>query len=402
MSKAQEQHSRELEERNRVMDAEEGLSASPVTGMPVEETPETMEAAYEAEEARPEPMFMFMEPVLAALVFFSMIGVLVRVYLTDLFTYRKQPIYALIWAQMIGCLVMGACMRLKGVLIHYSPALNVGITTGLCGSITTFSSWQLAVYEEFFNTNKGDHTRFKNFLGGISVLASTMACAIGALRFGQMAGEELRLAYEHYLRSVNTEATPLYRINTMLLGGQLAGRRRGWFGWDKWRFMDRALAVAGVLAVVAAVLVVALARSTRSVSIALLFGPLGTLLRWRLASLNAPHARLKHLTPSILLGLPFGTFAANVLGSATLAVIHILQTGVVVLPSAAACYVLAAVADGFCGCLTTVSTFAAEVSVLNRRRSVLYTAVSVVATQALFILIAGIYFKTATVDYAVC
>ncbi|PIA18603.1 hypothetical protein COEREDRAFT_27271, partial [Coemansia reversa NRRL 1564] len=323
--------------------------------------------------------------VFASLILFSMMGVLVRVYLTRLFTYIGEPIYGLIWAQMVGCFIMGIATRTKGVLMRYSPALNLGVTTGLCGSITTFSSWQLLVFVQFFNTARHDHTRFKNFLGGMSVLVSTLACSMGALYLGQIIGCELRLLYD-----------------TKLLGGRPSSIRRGWIGWNEWRSVDLALGIVGILVIAASVIVIALARNTRSVSIALLFGCIGTLLRWRLASLNRGSKRVERLLPRFIADLPLGTFVANVIGSAVLAIVHVLQTGAVIQPSATSCYVLTAVADGFCGCLTTVSTFAAELSALESRRSMTYAVVSIVATQAFFILIAGIYFKTATIDYPVC
>ncbi|KAJ2377918.1 hypothetical protein GGI05_006800, partial [Coemansia sp. RSA 2603] len=120
-----------------------------------------------------------------------------------------------------------------------------------------------------------------------------------------------------------------------------------------------------------------------------------------LSSLNTVHPRLDKMFPErlIAMGLPFGTFIANIAGSIVLAVIHILQTGVVVRPSAASCYVLAAMADGFCGCLTTVSTFTAELNVQRPRIAILYATLSIIVAQAPFLLIAGIYFKTSSVDY---
>ncbi|KAJ2717119.1 hypothetical protein H4R19_000204 [Coemansia spiralis] len=338
------------------------------------------------------PAVVFVGPVVGGLVAFSMAGVLIRVYLTRLFTYDGEPIYGLIWAQMAGCFVMGIAMQTKDILVQWSPALHTGITTGLCGSVTTFSSWQLLVFQQFFNTSRSRHSHFRNFLGGMSILASTMACAVGALRLGQMVGDELRLAHGTHVRRA---AQP--RV-------EAAGARRGWIGWGEWRPADAGLAVLGVAGLVAASVVAGVASSTRSVSIALLFGWVGTLVRWRLALLNGRSSSRPHEKPPSRLAttLPLGTFIANVAGSAVLAVVHVLRTGAVVRPSAASCHVLAALADGFCGCLTTVSTFAVEVAAMSARRSMLYTALSVVATQSLFLFIAGIYFKTATVDYPTC
>ncbi|KAJ2891947.1 hypothetical protein IWW38_003407 [Coemansia aciculifera] len=372
------------------------LSSAKVVSVPVEESPFTVEEEYEV-QVPPEqplpPICTFIGPVVLSLVFFSMVGVLVRVHLTRLFTYTGEPIYGLIWVQMLGCFIMGVAMQLKGVLISYSPALNTGITTGLCGSITTFSSWQLLIFQEFFNTSRFGHSKFRNFLGGMSVLTTTLGCSVAALRLGQMIGDEALIAYIHFAKST---------LRTSPRLAEPARRRDGWLAWDKWAKLDIVLVISGIVGAIAAAVVVALAPRTRSVSIALLFGPVGTLLRWRLASLNTEHKRLAKCLPHIFAGLPFGTLIANVLGSATLAIVHILQTGVVVRPSISSCYVLAAVSDGFCGCLTTISTFAAEINVLRSRLSMLYAGISIVVAQTLFILVAGLYFETATVNYSVC
>ncbi|KAJ1803785.1 hypothetical protein LPJ75_005781, partial [Coemansia sp. RSA 2598] len=107
--------------------------------VPVEVTPESAEVEYEEQSPLPEsqrtyhphPVYLFMGPLIASLIFFSMVGVLVRVHLNKLFSYPGQPIYSVIWTQMLGCFIMGVAMRTKGALMSFSPALNVGVTTGL-------------------------------------------------------------------------------------------------------------------------------------------------------------------------------------------------------------------------------------------------------------------------------
>ncbi|KAJ2409755.1 hypothetical protein GGI10_004647 [Coemansia sp. RSA 2530] len=380
------------------------MSSSEVVSVPVEEPLEVVEEQYE--EQVPglslKPVYVFVGPVILSLVFFSMIGVLVRVHLNRLFTYAGAPVYSLIWVQLLGCFIMGMSMRLKGVLLSYSPALNTGITTGLCGSITTFSSWQLLLLQQFFNTTRSDHSQFRNFLGGMSVLATTLGCSVAAIRLGQMIGDELRIAFNYFLARSTPAEIQVTKVETAMFTTEPTGHRDGWLAWDKWAKFDIALAAGGVAGAIASTVVVALAPRTRSVSIALLFGPLGTILRWQLASLNTQPRQNSRYLPRVLVGLPLGTLIANVLGSAILSIIYILQTGAVVRPSAASCYVLAAVSDGFCGCLTTISTFAAETTTMRSRPSMLYAGISIVVAQAFFILISGIYFKTATVDYDTC
>ncbi|KAJ2502871.1 hypothetical protein GGH96_000741 [Coemansia sp. RSA 1972] len=317
------------------------------------------EQEHEAEqtpESQPSRALTQFGPV-PGLVLFSMLGVLTRIYTTRLFSYPGAPTFALIWPQLIGCFIMGAVARTRRT---FPASLHTGLTTGLCGSITTFSSWQLLVYTQFF-ADKGEHSKFQNFLGGVSVWVTTLACACGALRAGAGAGD-------------------------------MCGARRG--SGDRWKYKsDCVVAGVCVLGVVAACVVVGTAHDARSVSISVLMGPAGTLVRWKLSKLNT-HGTARRL--------PAGTLLANTMGCAVLAAVHTLQNGGLVRPSHTSCQVLTAISDGFCGCLTTISTFAHELHALPPRHAATYTIVSIAATQLLFILVCGIYFETAHVDYSIC
>lgn len=111
---------------------------------------------------------------------------------------------------------------------------------------------------------------------------------------------------------------------------------------------------------------------------ALLFSYPGTLTRY-LLSIN--------LNPRIKL-FPLGTFTANTLGTALLGLFHVLQG----MPSAVspnACSLLQGLGDGYCGCLTTVSTFAAEVDALEGWKASLYVILSWVVGQLLLLIIMG-------------
>ena len=111
---------------------------------------------------------------------------------------------------------------------------------------------------------------------------------------------------------------------------------------------------------------------------ALLFSFPGTLTRYVLSILLNPRFKL----------LPVGTLVANEFGTSLLAMFHALQ-GLRSPVSPGACSILQGLDDGYCGCLTTVSTFVSELRVLGSRKGLLYGMVSIVVGQVLMVLILG-------------
>ncbi len=111
---------------------------------------------------------------------------------------------------------------------------------------------------------------------------------------------------------------------------------------------------------------------------ALLFSFPGTLSRYLLSI---------RLNPLLSL-FPLGTFTANMAGTALIGAFHVLQ-GIRGPPSPNACAVLQGLMDGYCGCLTTVSTFATEVAALQPSRAWFYVILSWVTSQLLLLVILG-------------
>lgn len=84
---------------------------------------------------------------------------------------------------------------------------------------------------------------------------------------------------------------------------------------------------------------------------------------------------------------PLGTFVVNIFGTAIMGMSYDLQH--VPLGGIIGCQVLQGIEDGFCGCLTTVSTWVTELSSLRRKNAYKYGGASVIIALCFMIVIMG-------------
>ncbi|KAI0004854.1 CrcB-like protein-domain-containing protein [Xylariaceae sp. FL0662B] len=249
--------------------------------------------------------------------------------------------------------------------------LYIGLTTGFCGSITSFSAFVRDMFlalsnditlsnTDFTNTstNGGDSPRNggDSLMALLAVIIATVALSLG----GMHVGAHLAIALEPIVPSF---PYPLMR--------KFIDRVSVFLAWGCWlgavllcvfppdRFTDQPESWRG--------------RAT----FALTFAPLGCLGRFY-ASLH-----LNGRVPSF----PLGTFAVNILGTAFLGMAwdlaHVSEGGVV------GCQVLQGIEDGFCGCLTTVSTWVTELAALRRGHAYIYGGASVLVGLACIVAIMG-------------
>lgn len=87
--------------------------------------------------------------------------------------------------------------------------------------------------------------------------------------------------------------------------------------------------------------------------------------------------------------MPLGTLTANSFGTALVGVFHTLQNMNRMTLSNEACALVQGLIDGYCGCLTTISTFAVEIDALDGRRAWLYGGLSWLIGQGLLLLVIG-------------
>jgi fluoride exporter len=334
--------------------------------------------------------------VLSNLIFFSILGTLARLGITAINTYPGAPVmFGTLWANFAGCLVMGFLLEDRMLFQHdlgvqrtcansangdnegsgtemaakasakkahgaikKTIPLYVGLATGFCGSLTTFSSFIkdsfLAMSNDMVTPGAPGPLKPRN--GGYSfeaLLAVVFVTASLSLS-GIFVGAHIAIAGEHITPSVSGPRTR--RVLDILVVV---------LGWGSW-----------IGAVILAIVPPHDFWRGRAI-FSLVFAPLGCLLRFYLSLwLNGKVA-----------SFPVGTFVANMIGTAVLGmawdIAHAQIGGLV------GCQVLQGVEDGFCGCLTTISTWAAELSSLKRRHAYAYGVASVVTALVLMIAIMG-------------
>lgn len=350
----------------------------------------------------------------AHLIFFSIIGTLARLGVQWFSFYPGTPIVTpVIWANVGGSFLMGfltedrqlfrdewmARERLhpeknKNAFDGQAPGelsaaertkvkktvpLYVGLAVGFCGSFTSFSSFMRDVFLALSNslpapvnhpstgtiTTSSELSRNGgySFLALLAIILATIALSLGAL----IVGAHTALALDNITPRIPSRFTRRLLDPLMVFLGFGC-----WLGalflaiWPPDRFRSTTETWRG------------------TVLFPILFAPTGCLLRFY-ASI-----KLNALVPSF----PLGTFAANMFGTAIEGMCYDIQhVGVGVNGSVGGglvgCQVLQGVQDGFCGCLTTVSTWVGEINGLRRRSAYFYACASVVGGFCLMVVIMG-------------
>lgn len=327
------------------------------------------------------------------LIFFAILGTLARVGLAALTYYPGAPItFTVLWANFGGSLIMGFLVEDRQLFSDDSPAINgtskrsdeeqgsgweakvaeakkahmavkktiplyIGLATGFCGSFTSFSTFISEAFLAMSNslttpgisTPQGRNGGY-SFMALLAVILVTVCLSLSALYLGA----HLALVAERFTPSLRYPTTRRILDPLVMI-----------LGWGSW--------LGAVLLAIFPPHNVWRGR----IIFSLVFAPLGCLLRFYLAIyLNGKVA-----------SFPVGTFAANIFGTAILGMgydlAHVSMGGVV------GCQVLQGLEDGFCGCLTTISTWVAELSSLRRKHAYIYGTSSVVAALVLMIAIMG-------------
>ena len=120
-------------------------------------------------------------PTFAAISLGSYIGVLLRVALLALFV--NSPITTIILPNLLGGVLTGWTVAARRVLQHSYVPLVGFLSVGVCGSLTSFSAWQLAAFAQLSVSAR--HNSMDATASWIAIIAVGLAAPMAGFSFGK-------------------------------------------------------------------------------------------------------------------------------------------------------------------------------------------------------------------------
>lgn len=307
---------------------------------------------------------------LAHLACFGIIGVLIRYGLEVLFadvlsiTREGTIIYRDLPANVVGSFFMGwVGIVLKKDILFFSEPLAIGLSTGLMGSITTYAAWNQKMVA-LLTTG--------NIVAAFSGLVLGMAIAQLSLLAGIDSAKGLKWAIGKLQQhGVKNEVKGIRRLSP-------DNNRRRMVSFMVFAFTTVCLWGAALALLIKG----GSPQKVRILWLACIVAPPGVWSRWHLARFNGKGlgGRLKWL--------PVGTLLANLLAATLEAVLSFLQF---VVTDDSAPLLIGGLQLGFLGCLSTVSTFVAEVYTMHvgpmKSKAYVYTFTTLVLGLVLGIML---------------
>ncbi|KAL2650051.1 hypothetical protein R1flu_018179 [Riccia fluitans] len=314
--------------------------------------------------------------ILAHLTTFGIIGVLIRYGLENLFgspvagvTSNNGALFNDLPANMLGSFFMGwVGVVFKKDISMFSEHLAVGLSTGLMGSITTYASMIQRMLTNMVRN------RWTN---GIAGLFLGMELAQISLIVGVDSAKLLCKILERINHNRGRKGLkPLQALPP-------ENRRRRYWSLIVFTLVGGGLWVGSLLLTVFD----SSSISRRTLWLACLVAPPGVWMRWYFARLNGQGIGPKHSVR----WLPIGTLLVNVSASS-------MEAGLATVEAAVGNYDARLLVDGLqlgmLGCLSTVSTFVAEIQIMhqgkNRWRAYVYPISTILISLVIGFLIYGV------------
>ncbi|CCH42418.1 putative membrane protein [Wickerhamomyces ciferrii] len=296
--------------------------------------------------------------LLSILTFFAIIGVLARKGIVVLTTYDGVYVGGIIWANFTSCIIMGMLIQSNKAWTGRGPKasqpLYTGLTTGFCGTFSSFSSLILESFVKSANISIGKNYNYPNGAYGImefaSVIITQMSVSIAGLHFGK----HLIKQYDPIL--------PYYKV------------------------LETSIVILGILSWIAVICLISI-KNWRSWIFACIVSPIACWTRYYAS---------KYLNPKIK-SFPMGTFFVNIFSTFIMAILNLLNRGKLpngsgrIVNSVLSCHMIQGLEDGYCGTLSTVSTFVVELYTIKSPKSYRYGFISIIVAFIMMLLILGSY-----------
>ncbi|CAI4055021.1 hypothetical protein N7582_000226 [Saccharomyces uvarum] len=351
---------------------------------------------------------------------FCILGNETRQAITALSSYSGAYITAptVIWSNVTSCILMGIMQSLNAYSwMKDHQVLFLGVTTGYCGSLSSFSTMLLEMFEHstsLTNDNIAHHTKLPNRAYGImeflSVLLVHLMMSMCSLIFGRQLGKNVIVTYgstafmKAYTPPTDTVSENAGDVNTEEMEKNIlefSFKTPAPYILKLFNFIDNlAYALAFPLIVLFVVLCAYYDNYSRGKwTLPCLFGIFGGFLRYWLARcFNKTNKKF-----------PLGTFFANILATLLIGIFTMVQRGkrhsymdIPVVNNLNSCHIVSALISGFCGALSTISTFINEGYKLQFIHMLIYYTVSIGLSYCLLVITLGSYAWTRGLTPPVC
>ena len=249
--------------------------------------------------------------------------------------------------------------------------LYTGLTTGVCGSITSLSSFVFELFQLASNTSSDVHFAFPNPGWGVLVWFAYAIITLSVSAASFTVGRHFAMILVDFC---SQETSPTENDDDDISRAHHHHHDRRGLSLNFIHITQDVLAVVGLLAWIIAIVLSILSTnngittsqkskisvSWRYWSLSMAFSPCGVFARYWVSKILNPRV----WTSKFMLG----TFTCNVLATIILAVLAILSYGGngAAVSSTLSCDVIQALINGFCGSFSTVSTLITEMFTLKR------------------------------------
>ena len=152
--------------------------------------------------------------LIAALSVATYVGVAARIYLFLLAKWSGFSDFASLYAQLVGCAILGILSANKQTLMSNHKTFYTALGTGMCGSITTFSTWNVEGAFSLLQMNRTSLTLLpmpdntSRAITFLTIMIVGLGAPLAVLKFGINVGSSAPFKYIQTKVSCQSSAAP--------------------------------------------------------------------------------------------------------------------------------------------------------------------------------------------------